>query len=81
MVVQRVKRYLDAGFRDQDIGGLEIAMGDSLAVRGFERAGQLDRILQRLIERQRTFDLRTFDVFHDQVVGADVVESANVRMV
>src|SRR5580700_10243838 len=33
----------------------------------FERAGELNRIRERLIERHRTLDLRTFHVLHDEV--------------
>ena len=39
--------------RDLDIRGLQIAMNDSLFVRGFERFGDLLRDRQRLVDRDR----------------------------
>ena len=47
----------------------------------FERASELNRILQALFERQRPLDLCTFDILHDQVIRPHVVESTNMRMI
>jgi hypothetical protein len=71
----------DAGFRGQDVGRFEIAMGDRLSMRGFERTGQLNRSLQGQGERQRPRDLRAFHVLHDEVVGTDIVDLADVGMI
>ena len=72
---------LDARFGCEDVGGLKVAMRDRLFVRGFGGGGKLDGELQRLFERQRPLDFGTIDVFHDQIVGAYVVERADVGMV
>jgi len=65
-------------------------MGHALAVRLVERVGDLDRVLQHLLQRQQAFrkPLRqcfAFQALHDEEVGAvllaDVEERADVRMV
>ena len=56
-------------------------MQDALGVRRFERVGHLRRDAQRFVERQRTVQGRAVDVLHDEVVGPDVVQHADVRMV
>jgi len=56
-------------------------MDDVLRVRSIERVGDLSAVFQRLIERQRSCEWRAVDVLHDEVVRADVVEGADVRMV
>ena len=80
----------DARLRQHDVGGLEIAMRDALAVRLVERVGDLDRDLQRLVERQRPFleargQRLALEMRHDEVVraidAADVVDAADVGMV
>ena len=65
----------------QDVGRLQIAVDDAFAVRGIQRIGNLDGVLQRLIERQRPFERLALDVLHHQVVRADVVELADVGMI
>jgi hypothetical protein len=71
----------DAGFGGKNIRRFEVAMGDRFAMRGFERASQLNCRLQRQIERQRTLDFRTVDVLDDEIIGPDVVNLADVRMI
>ena len=66
---------------DEDIGGLEVAVRDALPVRGVEGIADLCGIFQRLVERQRAFERRSFDVLHDQVIWSDVVKLADVRMI
>jgi len=56
-------------------------MGDALAVRRIECVTNLGGILQRQREGQRSLQGRAFDVFHHQVVGPDIVQSADVGMV
>ena len=65
-------------------------MRDALPVRLVERVGDLDRDLQRLVERQRPFleargQRLAVEMRHDQVVraidAADVVDAADVGMV
>ena len=45
---------LDARLRHHDVARLQIAMDESLAVRLVERVGQLHRVGEGLIERQRS---------------------------
>ena len=73
--------YLHAGLRDQNVGRFQVAMRDQLFVGRFKRARQLNRVPERLIERQWTFDLRALDVFHHEIIRSDVVKRANVRMI
>ena len=65
-------------------------MRDALPMRLVERVGDLDRNLQRLVERQRPFleargQRLAVEMRHDQVVraidAADVVDAADVGMV
>ena len=72
---------LDAGARDQNVAGLEVAMHDAFAMRGVERVGDLHGVLQRARERQRTGELGALDVLHHQVVGADIVERADIGVI
>ena len=78
--------FTDAVGLDLDVAGFQIAMRDALLVRGFERVGDLFGNGQRFIEGNRAlFDaLRqrlTLHQFHHQVVGADVVERADVGVI
>ena len=65
-------------------------MGDPLPVRLVQRIRDLDGDLQRLIQRQRALlhplgQRLPVEILHDQevdpVLGADVMERANVRVV
>jgi len=56
-------------------------MQNAAAMRGVQRIGNLDGEAQGLAHRQRPGDWRTFDVLEDQIIGADVVDLADVRMV
>ena len=75
---------------EKNIAGLEIAMRDSLTVRLIERVGDLNRVLECLIERKCTFlqsrrERLPLQVLHDEVVDAillaDIVECADVWMI
>ena len=75
--------------RQNDIGGLQIAVHKAAPVGGVERAGDLDRAGQRLLEGQRTAfqsccDRLAFEILQHQeidiVVVPDVVERADVRV-
>jgi hypothetical protein len=81
---------LRARLREHDVAGLQIAVGDTLAVRLVQRVGNLDGELQYLLYRQRTFlqPLRqrlAFQILHyeeiNSVLMADVVEDADVWMI
>ena len=61
-------------------------MDDAFLVRGFERVGDLARNGERFLERNRPpFDALgkgfALDQLHHQVVGADIVQRANTRVV
>ena len=69
-----------------DVARLQIAVHDTLLVRGFERVGNLPGDRQRLIQRHGALPdaLRqggSLHQFHHQVIGADVVELADVGMI
>ena len=49
-------------------------------MRGFERVHDVDRGAEGVLERQRPAHRRSLEVLHHQVVRADVVEDADVRM-
>jgi hypothetical protein len=49
-------------------------------MRGVECIHHLRRDPQRRVERQRPLRRPSFQVLHHQVVGADVVEDADVRV-
>ena len=74
-------QQLDAGLGDENIRGLQITMRDPFLVRGVERIANLDRVLQRLIDRQRPLEGRALDVLHDEIIWADVVDLADIRMI
>ena len=61
-------------------------MDDPLAVRSVQRGSHLHRDLHRLIGSHRSLldaigQRRPLDQLHHQIVGPDVVERADVRMV
>src|SRR5262245_66030664 len=56
-------------------------MDDAFAVRGLESADNLQRDSGRLQRGHRAGEGRTIDELHHQVVAADVVQRADVRMI
>jgi hypothetical protein len=79
-------KNLHAGFTEDDVLRFEIAMDDSLRVRSCERVRYLRSIFNGLIRSERpaaqTIGERlALDEFHDEVIGPDVVESADIRMI
>mgnify|MGYP001207914022 CR=1 FL=1 len=68
-----------AFFSSRDVAGFEIAVDDASLVRGFECCGDLSSDAQHLVQRQRAFRTGAFDQFHDDVVGTDVVNLADVE--
>ena len=50
-------------------------------MRGIQRIANLDGEFQGLIDRQGPLDLSAFDVLHDQVIRADIVQSTNIGMI
>ena len=74
---------------DQDVGRLDVAVNDSVAVRLVQRVGGLAEQAQGVPERRRTplhvlGQASPFDILHDQeretVLQAYVREGADVRM-
>src|SRR5262249_29141899 len=72
---------LDSRVSDQDIAGLEIAVDDPLPMRGFKRLGALKGQPQGLLGLRRSAQRRSLAVLHHQVIGAEIVQCANVRMI
>ena len=67
--------------RELDVRRLQVAMDDALLVRRFETRGDLARDGERLIERQRTFEVGAFDQFHHQRALLDAVDGGDVGMI
>ena len=76
-----VEQFCRPARGDQDVSGLQIPMKDSTPVRLVERTGNLDRHPHRLLDRQRPLDCGAVDVLHHQVVRADVMQRADMRMI
>ncbi|MDO8795479.1 MAG: hypothetical protein Q7J25_12760 [Vicinamibacterales bacterium] len=81
---------LRALFRQHDVGRLEVAMDDALAVRAAERVGDLDPAAQGRVERQRAVgeprgERLAVEQFHDEVIdpalGSDVVDRTDIGVV
>jgi len=72
---------LDAGRGRQDIPRLQIAMRNPQAVGGVERIAYLRPVPQCRGDRKRPAQWLPVDVLHDEIIGSDVVEGANIRMV
>ena len=56
-------------------------MDDALAMRGGQRLRDLHRQPHRIAHGHRPFEGGALDVLHHQIVGPDVVQLADVRMV
>ena len=81
---------LRAGARQHDVGRLEVAVDDAVAVRAIERVGDLGAVADHLVggqrpARQPAGQRLALQVLHDEegdaFLLADVVEHADVRMV
>src|SRR5579864_8688697 len=77
---------LDTGFRDHDVARLQIPMGDAARVSRSQGLGYLRTVPQHQLDGERALAQAhtkrfPFDQFHHQVIWADVVKGANVRMV
>src|SRR6266545_1247806 len=56
-------------------------MRDSPAMRGVERIADLRRVAQHGLDRKGSVKRLPVNVLHDEVIGSDVVECANIRMI
>ena len=52
-----------------------------LAVRRLQRLANLRPVLEHFIERQRAFQSLALDILHHQIVGADVIQRADMRVI
>ena len=75
---------------DEKIGGLDVAMNDSLGVRGIERVGNFDGDIEQAVEFERAavdhvLQCGAIEKFHGDerlaILFANIVDGANVRMV
>ncbi len=74
-------QQLDSLLRYQNIRGLQIAVDDAFAVRCVEGVEDLPGVLDGFVHWQRAFERSAVDQFHHQVIRADVVDLADVRMI
>ncbi len=56
-------------------------MNDAFLARRIRRVQNPTRVFNGLFERERTFQPRTLDALHHQIVRTDIVPRADVRMV
>src|SRR5215467_14912640 len=56
-------------------------MRDAFPVRGIQCVQHLSGIFDGLFQRKRTSQRSAVDELHDEIVGTDIIEMANVRMV
>jgi hypothetical protein len=68
-------------FRDQDVQRFQIAVRDAFAVRRVERVQNLRRVVDGLLQRKRSAERSAVDELHHEIIGPDVVELADVRMI
>ena len=67
--------------RDQDVGGLQVAVQDAAIVSRFQCARDLDRLADRFVRRDRTAQWHAVDVLEHEIARPDVVQLTDVRMV
>ncbi len=63
------------------LAGLRSRWVIDLRCAAFQRPGKLNGNLEREVEREWALYFRAFDVLHDDVVGTDVVNLADIRMI
>jgi len=59
----------------------DVTMDDAFGMGGVERVRHLNGVTQRFLKRQRALELLALYQFHDEVIGAYIVERTNVGMV
>src|SRR5688572_15798723 len=82
----KVQNLHTSFWRDHHVAGFEIAMDNAARVRGGDCISDVDRVVQCLVQTQPAFrnesiELATLDQLHDDEIRADIVESADVRMI
>ncbi len=76
-----VENLYDSRGSDFDVGGLEVAMDDAFFVGGIQGVGDLRGVLRGDGEGERTLGTGAFDQLHHDIVGADIVNLADVGVV
>jgi hypothetical protein len=66
---------------DHDVGRLQIPVKNAPLVRRLQRLRDLARQPECFIRLERTAQRVPLEVFQDQVIGTDVVDLTDVRMV
>ena len=85
-----IENFRVAALGDENVGGLDIAMNDSLRVRGVESIGDFDGEIEKYVEIERVaadamLQRHSLHVFHADehaaFVLADFVDRANVGVI
>lgn len=74
-------QQLDALRANEDIGRFQIAVRDAVAMRCVQGRENLPRQRSYPVQDHRTGQRPALDQLHDQVVGADVVQGADMRVI
>src|SRR5580658_3577215 len=72
---------LDPLLRNEYVARFQIPMSDALLMCRIQRVENLARVVDGLFERQRSLQRSAVNQFHYQVIRADVVELADIRMI
>jgi hypothetical protein len=86
LLCQAEVEHLHSRLGDHDVARLQVAMNDALVVRAAKSAGDLEAVLQDLLGRKRALaqtcsECLPLDKLHDEVIGPDIIERADVRMI
>src|SRR5580704_6023735 len=65
----------------ENVGRLQIPMRDAFLMRRIQSVQNLSGVLNRFVERQRSFERSAFHQLHHQVVRPDIVQVAYVRVI
>src|SRR5689334_15715285 len=71
----------DSGLRNHDVVRLEVPVDYALDVRGVEGISRLRGILQGCLKREWPTERAAFEVLHDEIVGTDIEQGTDVRMI
>jgi hypothetical protein len=74
-------QHLYTRLRHQNVARLQIAVHDTSLVRGLQSRRQLNGQRQGAFDGLRSAKRRALHILHHQIVGTDVVQRADVRMI